>query len=237
MSDVLLRCDQLAVGYQGQALLPPISVDVCAGEFWVVVGRNGAGKTTWLRTVLGLLPPISGSIAFPDGKPSISYSPQRRTFDELFPVTAREVVRMGIDRGWSFLKPRGRSVEVDEAMKSAGCLELSDHTFRSLSEGQKQRVLLARMVASGARLALLDEPTAAMDSVAERASVRLLDQLRQRYGLAVIVVSHALGSVAEYADHAILLDRTLDSIVIGSPDEVFGHTDFQERYASEELGA
>jgi len=211
--------------------LPKIDLSIARGELWAIIGRNGSGKTTWLRTVLGLLPPVSGTIErAPDVR--LSYLPQRSSLDELYPLLAREVVRMGTLRGWSFFGPRfgGESAEVDGALAEMKVAELADRPFRQLSEGQKQRVLFARIAASNAELALLDEPTSAMDVVAEREAFALLDGLRKTRQMAIIVVSHYLGLVREFADRALLLDRDTPAVVVGTPEEVFNHQVFSERY-------
>ena len=235
----LLACRALVVGHAGAALLPPIDLSLRAGEFWAVIGRNGSGKTSWLKTLLGLLSPVSGRVHSPNGKPRLSYLPQKSALDELYPLLAREVVAMGTERGWSFLgRGRGeRVLEVDRALAEMDALSLADRPFRQLSEGQKQRVLLARVAASGAQLAILDEPTSAMDAVAEREAFALLDGLRERHGMTVVVVSHYLGLVRQFADRALLLDRDTPAIVTGSIDEVFGHSTFRERYGDDAGGA
>jgi zinc transport system ATP-binding protein len=231
----LLVCQKLVVGHGAVALLPPIDASLRAGEFWAVVGRNGSGKTSWLRTLLGLLPPVSGRVHAPSGAIRLSYLPQKTALDELYPVLVREVVSMGTERGWSFLGrgPRERALEVDRALAEMGALALANRPFHELSEGQKQRVLLARVAASEAQLAILDEPTSAMDAVAEREAFTLLDGLRKRRGMTVIVVSHYLGLVQKFADRALLLDRDTPAIVTGSVDEVFGHSSFRERYGDD----
>jgi zinc transport system ATP-binding protein len=219
---VLLRCSALAVGYGNRALLPPIDLAIHAGEFWAVVGRNGSGKTTWLRTALGLLPPVRGRVIKEKNALRLSYVPQRSAFDELYPVRARDVVRMGTERGWSFAKPRaGEPDSVERALVEVDAKDLASRAFRSLSEGQKQRVLLARCVASDAEIAFLDEPTAAMDMIAERESLALLSALRKKHNMAIVVISHGLGLIREHADHALWMDRDSQSVVSGTIDEVF----------------
>ena len=102
--------------------------------------------------------------------------------------------------------------------------------FRRLSEGQKQRVLFARLAAARAELALLDEPTSAMDVVAECEAFKLLDGMRKKQRTTIVVVSHYLGVAREYADRVILMDRDTPAVVIGTADEVFSHELFRERY-------
>jgi ABC-type Mn2+/Zn2+ transport system ATPase subunit len=112
-----------------------------------------------------------------------------------------------------------------------GVAGLGSTPYRRLSEGQKQRVLFARLSVSRADLAVLDEPTSAMDSVAEGEAFALLDGLRRKCGLSIVVVSHYLGMVKRYADNAVLLDRDSQHIVVGAPEQVFQHKAFQARFS------
>jgi zinc transport system ATP-binding protein len=225
----LIRCDELRVGHRGAPLLPPISASIGRGEFWVVIGRNGSGKTTWFRTMLGLVPPISGRVERRAGL-RISHVPQRSDLDPLFPLAARDIVSLGVDRGWSFVKPRLGEPRARKALADVDATALADRPFRDLSEGQKARVLLARMIASDPEVAFLDEPTAAMDVVAERAAFDYLEKFRKERGTTIVVVSHFLGIAHDFATHAIFFDRDCDSVVVGTPDEVFGHADFHRSY-------
>ncbi|MCA9595239.1 MAG: metal ABC transporter ATP-binding protein [Myxococcales bacterium] len=233
MSDPGLRCKALEVGYLGKAILPKIDLEIRPGEFWAVIGRNGSGKTTWLRTLLGLLPPVAGAVVRTPPQLRFSYLPQRKAIDELYPLFARDVVRMGLERNWSFLRPRlnGEPPEVEQALAEMGVADLGDTPYRKLSEGQKQRVLFARLAVSHAQVAVLDEPTSAMDKVAEHEAFQLLDGLRQRQGLAIVIVSHFLGMVEQFADRALLLDRDTQSVVSGPPHEVFSHETFHRRFS------
>jgi len=233
VTEALIRCDGLQVGYRGQAILPSFDVEIGPGEFWVVIGKNGSGKSTWLKTMLGMLPAISGKVRRKGGA-RVSYVPQRAALDPLFPLAARDVVAMGVERGRSFLGVRLREPDmVKEALKDVDAADLGDRPFHDLSEGQKARVLLARLVASKPDLALLDEPTAAMDVVAERRAFEYLEMLRTRDDTAVVVVSHYLGLAKEFATHAVFLDQDCDSVVSGAPEEVFAHTDFHRSYGTE----
>jgi zinc transport system ATP-binding protein len=228
----LLRCADLTVGHGGRAILPAISLSVDAGEVFAVIGRNGSGKTTFLRTLLGLLPPVGGQVELAPGLP-VTYLAQRSTLDELYPLSALDVVRLGALRGLSFFGRRARSAEARSAaaLDELGVGELAKRPYRALSEGQKQRVLLARLVASNAALAVLDEPTSAMDSVAERETMELIARLRTEHGMTILVVSHLLPSVVEHADRALLLAPDEQEVALGTPREVLAHPVFQRRYS------
>jgi zinc transport system ATP-binding protein len=229
----LLSCAALRVGYGGRAILPPIDLAIGPGEFWVVLGRNGSGKTTLFRTLLGLQAPISGTVSRGAHDLRFAYVPQRTAFDPLVPMLAREVVRQGCERGLSVLAPRvARPPIVRSSLEEVHAWDLAERSFRSLSEGQKQRVLLARLIASEAHLALLDEPTAAMDAVAEREAFGYLDELRRKRATTIVVVSHYLGVAHAYADHAVFLDNEASEVVVGEPGEVVCHPAFRLRYSS-----
>lgn len=229
---VLYACDRLSIGYARTPILPPITLTVGRGEFWAVVGRNGSGKTTWFRTMLGLLPAVGGAIRHPAGPPRATYIPQRQGYDLLYPLTALQVVAMAEERGRSFLRPWRAADTARAALDEVGAGELAGRTFRSLSEGQKQRVLLARLLAARPDVAFLDEPTAAMDRVAEREALALLDRVRDRHGTTIVVVSHDLAVARDFADHCLFVDRASQHVAVGSPAEVFRHEGFQARYAT-----
>ena len=227
-----VRCNGLVVGYGGTALLPPVDLEMTCGQFWAVVGRNGSGKTTLFKTLLGLIPPVGGRVEHPGGPVRIAYLAQRATFDALYPVSVLQVVMMGTVHRWSFLKPglgKDRTAAM-AALEEVGMVHVARRTFRSLSEGQKQRVLFARMIASGAPIALLDEPTVAMDAVAEREAMELLDRLRKRHHLTVVVVTHYLKVAWEMAEHLLFVDPDGRNTIVGTPDEVFAHPAFVARY-------
>lgn len=235
----LVRCEGLQVGYGGVPLLPPIDLTLEHGELCAVVGRNGAGKTTWFRTLLGLLPPVAGSLHTCRRPLPMAYLPQRAELDPILPLRSQDVVAMGLDRGLSFLRPlfpAGRREAVLQAMRSMAADHLAARAFRELSEGQKQRVLMARMLVSAPELAVLDEPTAAMDQVAERETMALIDRLRREHDLAVLIVSHHLPVVSRYADQIVFLDRDAGAVVAGTPAHVFGHAAFQARYGQGAAG-
>lgn len=214
----MLTLDRLVVGYGGVPLLPPIDAAVRPGELWALIGRNGSGKSTLLNTLLGQLPAVGGRIAWAGGVP-VSFVPQRGEHDAAVPGRALDVVRGGLDRGWSFMAPwhvARRREAVAAAMAEAGAEALAFEPFATLSEGQKQRVGLARALASGPRVILLDEPTSALDAVAERAAFELFDRLRRERGLALVLASHHLGFVPRFATHAILVDRD-DGVALAGP--------------------
>jgi zinc transport system ATP-binding protein len=231
----MISCKNLQIGYGDMTLLPPFDLTIGRGEFWAVIGRNGSGKSTWLRTLLGLMPPLGGRIErSPDLK--LAYLPQRGTGDDSYPVTAHDVVAMGCQRGWSFLRPSaGTQQRVQRALELMGAGELGRHRFSELSEGQRQRVLFARIAVAEPDLALLDEPTSALDLVAEREAFELLARLNAESRTTIVIVSHYVRLVSEYADNAVLLDRETPAVVSGKPRDVFAHASFRARYGGDSM--
>ena len=218
MSDpALLNATALRVGYGGRPLLPPLDFEIQAGETWALVGRNGSGKTTLLRTILGLLPPVSGSVERRPGL-RVSYVPQRGDDDLSVPQRVLDAVRAGAERGWSFLRwgtSAATSRAVREALESTQTAELRRAPLDELSVGQRQRVLVARALASSPALLVLDEPTSALDAETEASFLALLERLRADRGLALVVVSHRAAFVEQHATHHIRLAREQGASIIG----------------------
>lgn len=218
----LVRCERLEVGYRGRALLPPIDFALERGQLLLVLGRNGSGKSTLVKTMLGLERPVRGAVTWASGVRR-AYVPQSGQIDAGVPVRALDVAGWGRLRDWSFLMPfpgRADRARRDEAMRELGVGHLGGQKLRDLSGGQVQRVLFARMLAGETDVAVLDEPTAAMDGAGERAVYVTLRRLARERGIGVIVVTHAVSSALGACDQALLLDPDDQRVVLGPPSEI-----------------
>lgn len=226
-----LRVSNLEVGYQGRPILPPLSFEVNAGEIWALFGPNGGGKSTLLRTLLGLQPSIRGQIDRCGS--TISAVGQRQELEALVPQRSLDVVRGGVDRGWSFLLPWSSAASrraAEQAIEDTEIRSLLKQPFAELSEGQKQRVLIARALASTPGLLTLDEPTSAMDPFHEEAIFRLLEQITIARQLGVVVASHHMHILTECAANAIYVDREYQVAISGNFQEVAEHPMVRARY-------
>ena len=229
---VLLHADGLQVGYRGRAILPAISFSVQPGQVWALAGRNGAGKSTLMKTALGLLPRVGGTLQRAAGLP-VAYVPQRSRLDPSVPMRVIDLVRGGLDVGWSFLDPTWRWRQrrrVAEALTVTQTTGLAGRRMTELSEGQKQRALIARALVSQPRLMVLDEPTSAMDPVNEGAIFDLLMGLVEARGLTLVVATHTMSFVAQHASHCGFLDREAGIARLGTSDEVRGDEAFRRHY-------
>ncbi|MNY01153.1 Zinc import ATP-binding protein ZnuC [compost metagenome] len=229
----VVEASGLLVGYQGRAVLPPLSFAIQPGELWVLAGRNGSGKSTLLKTILGLLAPVGGSLGRAPGA-SIAYLPQRQALDPIVPMRARDIVAEGVEAGWSFLKPwlgKEEKARIREAMAFTSTEALAERNFTELSEGQKQRVLLARALAARPQLMLLDEPTSAMDLTAEQEAIELLDRLRKQLNTAVLLVSHHLPTAVKAADQVLFVDAEHQKALVGPVSTVAADPTFRRQFA------
>lgn len=202
-------------------MLPPVNVELRAGELWAIVGLNGAGKSTWMRTALGLQPPVGGRVVrAPELR--IAYVPQVAALDSIYPVRARDMVEMGTlgaGRVFGFASAAEKR-RCQEALQTVGLPDLRNQALRDLSGGQRQRVLIARAIASGAKLFFFDEPTSALDYNAELAILDLIDGLRKAPGVAVAVITHEMQVVRGRADKALLLDRERGIVLADTAERV-----------------
>ncbi len=204
--EALAEFRDLACGYGKTAIVRNLNFSLDSGAFWALIGANGSGKSTFLKTVAGLLPPVSGTLAFPGSgadRPKIGYIPQTERFDVIFPVTVEEVVLLGASArlpAWRRIGSRERDLS-RQALQRIDMEDAAGRRFSQLSGGQRQRVLLARALATEPDLLVLDEPTSGIDRQAERTFVELIAEVNSR-GVAVLMASHNLALVREFADQA-----------------------------------
>jgi len=216
----VLHIRNLALGYPDRTLFRGLSMDVERGSTLAVLGANGTGKSTFVKMLLGLIDPLAGKVTWPDGRPQdIGYLAQLTEFDRRFPIRVRDLVAMGAWHGFG-LRGRldGKNRErVDQALDIAGVADIADQSIDTLSGGQLQRALFARVIMQDAPLILLDEPFAAVDQRTEAHLLTLINRWREE-GRAVVLVVHDLSSVLDHCSHALLLGA--DTATYGPVDAV-----------------
>jgi zinc/manganese transport system ATP-binding protein len=198
---------KLCLGFGDVTLVYRINWDVKPGSILAVVGANGSGKSTFVKTLLGLQSPMNGRIEWPTGKPAeIGYLAQLTEFDRRFPIRVRDLAAMGAWHGFNPFAGLNKTTRnrVDAALKMAGILDLADQPLHTLSGGLLQRALFSRVIMQDAPLILLDEPFSAVDQYTEQHLLSVMETW-QSEGRAVIMVLHDLSVVLDHCTHALLL--------------------------------
>ena len=227
------------IAYRSTAVLTDVNFSTPAGTLTAIVGPNGAGKSTLIKASLGLIQPAAGHFeffgkSFRDVDGRVSYVPQRTSVDWDFPVTALDVVCMGLYRRIGWFKPvraKHRKLAM-EALESVGMQDFKKRQISQLSGGQQQRVFLARSLVQGAELFLMDEPLAGVDAATETTIISTLRSLRDA-GKTAMVVHHDLDTVADYFDRVLLLNGRV--VAEGPVDEVMKPALLKEAYGGKLL--
>lgn len=204
----LLSFDDVWIGYDNKPIIRNLNLDIYEGDYITVIGENGVGKSTLIKTVLGLLNPVSGKIVM-DNKPGIGYLPQQTQVQRDFPASVYEVVISGF-LNKANKRPFYSSTEKKNALKNMELLQIQDlkkQCYRELSGGQQQRVLLARAICAANKLLILDEPVTGLDPNASRDLYDNLKVLNKEKEMAIIMISHDTQNALLQADKVLHLTR------------------------------
>ncbi len=240
MSAHRLLIDDLTVSYRGVPALHHVNLDLRCGRCVGLLGPNGAGKSTLLKSLVGLTRIDTGRVHFDAhdhsdtrAGSSIAYLPQRSVVDWDFPLTVRGLTEMGrypALGGWKRFGPEDKQ-RVEEALAATRLQDLADRQISALSGGQQQRAFLARAVAQGAHVYLLDEPFTGLDRNSQAVLSELLRTLAQRDGKLVVVSHHDLRTVELLFDDVIFLNGEL--VAYGPVEEVFTPENIERTYGME----
>lgn len=214
-SQFAIEVEHLTVSYNARPALLDVSVNIESDQLVGIIGPNGAGKSTFIKAVLGFVRPDLGTVRIggtnaQNAKGQVAYVPQRGAVDWDFPITVKEVALMGRYQQipW-YSSPRKEDGETAmEALKMVRMEKFADRQIGELSGGQQQRVFMARALAQGSNILLLDEPFAGVDAATERAILEVLDRAK-RSGKTLVVVHHDLSTAAEYFDKLLLIKQRL----------------------------
>lgn len=237
MKTTMIALDNISVTYpNGHHALEAVSADLHAGTICGLVGVNGAGKSTLFKSIMGFVKPTSGSVKIAGHTVKaalkqnlVSYVPQTEDVDWNFPVLVEDVVMMGRYGHMGFLRrprPADRAA-VDEALERVNLTAYKTRQIGELSGGQKKRVFVARALAQGGQIILLDEPFTGVDIKTEDALIALFRALAAE-GRLILVSTHNLGSVPSFCDEVMLINKTL--LAHGAVETTFTHDNLAKAF-------
>lgn len=234
MSKIALETHNLTVSYNRRPVLWNVDFELPAGQIIGIIGPNGSGKTTLLKAIMGLVKTSSGYVKIFDKdldeiRDRVSYVPQRESVDWDFPASVMDVVLMGRYKSSNLFKRISQKDKnlAAEALEKVNMLEYSNRQINQLSGGQQQRVFIARSLAQGADLYIMDEPFVGVDAATEEAILRLFSEMKKE-GKTVIVVHHDLQTAKAYFDWIVLLNTRM--VAAGPKEEIFNEELLQEAY-------
>lgn len=223
-----LEVTDVTVTYpNGNKALHDVTFRLAPGSICALVGVNGSGKSTLFKSIMGFVRPSKGEVRISGQsvkvalkRNTVAYVPQTEEVDWTFPVSVWDVVLMGRYGHMNFLRissAEDRRI-VQQSLERVKMWDFRDRQIGELSGGQKKRVFLARSLAQGGKIMLLDEPFTGVDVKTENAIIELLRQLREE-GHIILVSTHNLGSVPEFCDQVVLINKTV--LEHGPTEEVF----------------
>ena len=211
----LIEIANLHVGYENNPnVLKDVSLTIYNDDFLGVIGPNGGGKTTLLRTILGLIRPESGTITFyeeeqPVSSINIGYLPQINQIDKKFPISVSEVILSGLTLQKQLFRRYSAAdkQKVREVAERLGITNLLPRAIGELSGGQLQRVLLGRAIIDNPRLIILDEPSTYVDKLFETNFYKLLGDINRE--IAIMLVSHDVGTIISLVKNVACVNQGL----------------------------
>lgn len=200
---IQITADNVTLGYDSKIILQNLNFYIEEGDYLCIIGENGSGKTTLMKTLLGLLKPIDGKIKFLNGieKNQIGYLPQQTDVQKDFPASVKEIVISGFQskmNGRPFYSKKEKA-EALKNMQLLGIDNLARRSYRELSGGQQQKVLLARALCATNKMILLDEPVTGLDPAATNEMYELIKELNNQ-GITIIMITHDTSCALKYAN-------------------------------------
>ena len=209
----LITVADVTISYEGLIAAENVSFQVDRGDYLVIVGENGSGKSSIMKAMLGLVRIRSGSISYGDGlsRTAIGYLPQQTQAQRDFPASVEEVVQSGCVGAMKrrlFFNAQDRA-RVRQAMEMLDICDMRKMAYRDLSGGQQQRALLARALCATDALLLLDEPVTGLDPAATEEFYAIVRRLNREQGVAVVMVTHDLHDALRDAKSVLVMDRSV----------------------------
>ena len=229
-----IKMNHIGVKYGKEVILNDVNIHIHCGELTVIIGKNGAGKSTLIKAILGEIE-HTGNITFTDTKNNIAkkikigYVPQTINIEKHMPTSVYDLFASSICHIPVFLKKDKKIYEeIKEHLKIFGADKLIDKSIGDLSGGELQRVLIAIATKPTPNLLILDEPVSGIDDKGTKDFFELMAKLKDNYDMSILLVSHDLDLVKQYANRVILLDKEIRKE--GTPEEVFNSLEFNKMF-------
>ena len=212
---MIFECKDVTLGYENKVVAKNLNFKIDQGDYLCGVGENGTGKSTLIKTLLGLIKPLNGEvIANVQGKnhKGVGYLPQQTQAQKDFPASVWEVVLSGVlnnDHRCPFYNKKDKA-EAEKNMEKLNILDLKKRCYRELSGGQQQRVLLARALCATDSVLILDEPVTGLDPAASMELYETIKDLNKKENVKIIMVSHDIKNALNYATHILHLEQEND---------------------------
>jgi len=225
MRPLKIELKDISVNYGKIHALKKLNLSINKGDYIGIVGPNGGGKSTMMKTILGLIKPNKGQISYcgtslKKSEIRMGYVPQISDINRMFPITVEEVVLSG--RMTRKIKPFFKysdedKLAVEEVLETVGLKKLKNRHINELSGGEFQKMIIARALTLKPDILLLDEPTAMVDVMSQRQIFSLIKKLSK--DITIILVTHHVQMISKNVEKLIYLDRNI--IAEGNPNEVY----------------
>lgn len=212
-----INISSLTVGYNNNALLSDISITTKTNQLIAIIGRNGTGKSTLLKTLAAILPPISGNFKLAENDVLSLSEINRAKLLSLVTTNPKSVNNISVKdfvsfgrypyTNWLGISKNDDDAVINEAIALCNITELSNRDYQTLSDGEKQRVNIARAITQNTHLIILDEPTAHLDLVNKIEVFKLLKTLTEKHNKTIIFSSHQIEYALQVCDEIWLIDK------------------------------
>ncbi|SFV77137.1 Zinc ABC transporter, ATP-binding protein ZnuC [hydrothermal vent metagenome] len=221
MSDTLIHVDKISLSRHGKSILDQVSFELKAGEFITLIGPNGAGKSSLIKVLLGLIKADTGSVT-KSSNIRLGYTPQKFIPNEFIPISVLDFLQLNQKVDANFLHETTQLTSIESIL---------NHELSSLSGGEMQRVLLARALLAKPNVLILDEPAQNLDVNGQMHLYKLIQDIHQKQGCAVLMVSHDLHRVMKESTQVLCLYHHI--CCMGQPESILKDSQFNDLFADQ----
>lgn len=221
MSDTLIHVDKISLSRHGKSILDQVSFELKAGEFITLIGPNGAGKSSLIKVLLGLIKADTGSVT-KSSNIRLGYTPQKFIPNEFIPISVLDFLQLNQKVDTNFLQETAQLTSIESIL---------NHELSSLSGGEMQRVLLARALLAKPNVLILDEPAQNLDVNGQVHLYKLIQDIHQKQGCAVLMVSHDLHRVMKESTQVLCLYHHI--CCMGQPESILKDSQFNDLFADQ----